>query len=97
MDKEELKEKINNETIDFGRTQFVNEIYKLQQENNQLKKEKQELICWLENTIKFMSQYLEYMVNKPLDQTQLIHPKYYEEKIKVYNSFLKRVKGDGNG
>ncbi len=83
--------------IDFENSDCVYEIVlELHRENNQLKKEKQELICWLENTIKFMSQYLEDMVNKPLDQTQLIHPKYYEERIKVYNSFLKRVKGDGN-
>lgn len=51
MNKEELsiKDKIYEETKEFGRAQFVDEIYKLQQENKALKDSIKEAIDYIKN------------------------------------------------
>lgn len=42
-----IKGRILDDTKDYGRTQFVDEIYKLQQENKQLKDNWNELRKWI--------------------------------------------------
>lgn len=51
MNKEELsiKNKIYEETQEFGRAQFVNEIYKLHQKNKALKDSIKEAIDYINN------------------------------------------------
>ena len=52
MNKEELsiKDKIYEETKEFGRAQFVDEIYKLHQENKVLKDAIKEVIDYIKTT-----------------------------------------------
>ena len=52
MNKEELsiKDKIYEETQEFGRVQFVDEIYKLHQENKVLKDAIKEVIDYIKTT-----------------------------------------------
>ena len=52
---------IYNQTQHFGRTQFVRQIMKLQQENKQLKEENEFLKSEIEEAKRIIQKYLEYI------------------------------------
>lgn len=65
-----IKGRILDDTKDYGRTQFVDEIYKLQQENKQLKDNWNELKEWIDSEIENQKHTTHWEVERKMQELE---------------------------